>query len=47
MVLIGRGTPPIGSILEIPVAGPLGLGLFAAALLMLSMMWVRHRAPGV
>ena len=47
VVLIGRGTPPVGSILEIPVAGPLGLGIFAAALLMLSMMWVRQRAPGV
>lgn len=46
VIVIGRGTPPTGRLLEIPVAGPLGLGIFAGALLLLSMMWVRSRAVG-
>lgn len=46
VIVVGRGTPPIGSVLEIPVTGALGLGIFSSALLLLSLMWVRSRAAG-
>ena len=43
-IVIGRGTPPPGALLEIPVLGPIGAVLFAGALLMLSLMWVRSQS---
>lgn len=47
VLLLGRGTPPLSSILEIPIAGPIGLGIFATALLLLSLSWVRSRGMSV